>query len=103
MYLLTNDIKLEIVYGKIIGVMVAVYARVRNLPYVPELVYLVVFFLSFASEAHSYFIITRLIEKVYPQYVRVKKMKKDNLLSSSLKTILEMYRICIDRVDRNEL
>ena len=30
-------------------------------------------------------------------------MKKDNLLNSSLKMILEMYRICVDRVDRNEL
>ena len=30
-------------------------------------------------------------------------MKKDNLLSSSLKIIMEMYRICVERVDRNEL
>ena len=68
--------------------MVAVYARVKTLPYVVELIYVAIFFLCFANEAHTYFIISRLIEKVYPQYIRVKKMKKDNLLQSSLKTIL---------------
>ena len=102
-HLMTHSINPDIFHNKVIAVMTGVYARLPSLPYVPELVYLCVFFLSFANEAHSYFIMSRLIEKIYPQYVRVKKMKKDNLLSSSLKTILEMYRICVDRVDRNEL
>lgn len=30
-------------------------------------------------------------------------MQKDNLLASTLKTILEMYRVCVGKVDRNEL
>lgn len=103
LYTITDGIKRQIIDAKIVSVMTGVYARVGSLPYVPELIYVAAFFLCFASEAHSYFIITRMVEKVYPQYVRVKKLKKDNLLSSSLKTILEMYRLCVDRVDRNEL
>lgn len=68
--------------------MVGIYGKIKALPYIPELIYLVAFFLCFANEAHTYFIVTRMIEKIYPQYVRVKKMQKDNLLASTLKTIL---------------
>ena len=100
---MTNGISTDLFQTKIKNVMISMFGRVKSLPYVPELIYLATFFLTFANEAHAYFIITRLIEKIYPQYVRVKRMKKDNLLSSSLRTILEMYRVCVDRVDRSEL
>jgi hypothetical protein len=98
---ITDGVNPQIVETKIRNVMLSIFARVKTLPYIPELIYLTVFFLCFANEAHTYFIITRMIEKIYPQYVRVNKMQKDNLLASTLKTILEMYRICVGKVDRN--
>lgn len=30
-------------------------------------------------------------------------MQKDKLLAGTFKTILEMYRICVDKVDRNQI
>jgi hypothetical protein len=68
--------------------MLAVYGYLKNIPYVPELIYLVIFVLCFSSEHNAYFLVSRLIEKVYPQYFRVRKMKKDNLLANELKVIL---------------
>lgn len=41
--------------------MIAIFARIKTLPYIPELIYLAMFFLCFANEAHTYFIITRMI------------------------------------------
>lgn len=100
---MTEKVNSSIVETKVFNVMLAIFARVKTLPYIPQLVYLTVFFLCFANEAHTYFIITRIIEKIHPQYIRANKMKRDNLLSSSLKSVLEMYKVCVERVDRNEL
>jgi len=81
--------------------MLAVYGYSKNLPYIPELIYLVVFILCFSSEYSAYYLVSRLIEKVYPQYVRVRKMKKDNLLANELKVILELYKILAPKADED--
>lgn len=77
---------------KIERVLHAVYAYLKELPYIAELAYLVAFLLCFANEHHCYFIVTRLIGKVYPQYLKIYKMSRDNiLLSNELKVLVEMY------------
>jgi hypothetical protein len=46
---------------KLVNVCVAVLGRLPGLTYFPEFVYVVVFFLSFSSEAHAFLIITNLV------------------------------------------
>lgn len=46
---ITEDVNKQIFDTKIRNVMVAIYARVKTMPYVPELIYLAVFFLCFAN------------------------------------------------------
>lgn len=61
---------------KLVNVGVAVLGRLPGLLFFPEFIYVVVFFLSFASEAHAFLIITNLIEKVFPLYQNIKKLKR---------------------------
>ena len=58
---MTDGINSNLFQTKIKNVMISMFGKVKSLPYVPELIYLAAFFLTFASEAHAYFIITRLI------------------------------------------
>ena len=58
------------------NVSVAVLGRLPDLGFFPEFVYLVVFFLSFSSESQAFLIITNFIEKVFPLYQNIKKLKK---------------------------
>lgn len=46
---------------KVVNVSTAVLGRLPALSYFPELVYVIVFFLSFASECHAYLIVTGFI------------------------------------------
>lgn len=46
---ITEDVNNQIFETKVRNVMVAIYARVKTMPYVPELIYLAVFFLCFAN------------------------------------------------------
>jgi hypothetical protein len=57
----------------------------------------------FCNEFHCYFIVTRFIEKVYPQYLRMEHLKKDNLLSHELKIIIDMYKLLIRKIEKEEL
>jgi len=61
--------------------MIALFAYLKAMPFIAELIYFVVYLLCFCSEFQCYFIISRFIEKVYPQYLRIEQMKRDNLLS----------------------
>lgn len=66
---------------KVVNVSIAILGRLPGLPYFPELAYVIIFFLSFASECHAYLIVSAFIEKVFPLYQSVKKLRRDNLLN----------------------
>jgi hypothetical protein len=47
--------------------------------------------------------VTRLIEKIYPQYLRIEKLKKDNLLAHEMKILIDMYKLLVGKVQKEEL
>lgn len=61
----------ETIYQSLLNITVALYAYLKKMPYTYELVYMVVFVLCFCSETHTFFILSRLIDKIYPQYMRL--------------------------------
>lgn len=83
--------------------MTAIYGYLIGMPYTLQLVYVVFFLLCFCSEFDCYFITTRYIEKIFPQFMRIDKLKKDHQLSHELKMIIDMYRILLKKTDKDEL
>lgn len=85
-------------------VMIGIYAYLKDVPYTSELVYLVFFLLCFCNEYDCYFIITRYIEKIFPQYFKMGNSKKDNLLTHELRVIIDMYKVLLKKKsDKEEL
>jgi hypothetical protein len=82
---------------------IAIYAYLKGMPYTYELVYIVFYLLCFCNEFDCYFIVTRYIEKIFPQYFKIDKNKKDNLLTHELKMIIDMYKILLKKSDKEEL
>jgi len=98
-----EEVSTDLFSDKIIQTMTAIYGYLAELPYTNELVYVVLFLLCFCSEFDCYFIVTRYIEKIFPQFQRIDKLKKDNLLAHELKMLLDMYKILLKKSDKEEL
>lgn len=88
---------------KVMNVSVAVLGRLPDLGFFPEFVYLVVFFLSFSSESQAFLIITNFIEKVFPLYQNVKKLKKENLLSREMRIIVRMIEVLAETTNKDDI
>lgn len=88
---------------KVVNVSVAVLGRLPSLVFFPEFIYVVVFFLSFSNEAHAFLIITNLIEKVFPLYQNIKKLKRENLLSRELRVIVKMTEVLAETTNKDDI
>ena len=88
---------------KLVNVCVAVLGRLPGLLFFPEFVYVVVFFLSFSSEAHAFLIITKLVEKVFPLYQNIKKLKRENLLNRELRIIVKMTEVLAATTNKDDI
>lgn len=79
--LITEKVSSSLFEQKITETMIAIFAYLKSMPYTYELVYIVYFLLCFCDEVDCYFIVTRYIEKIFPQFCKLDKLKKDNLLT----------------------
>ena len=61
------------------------------------------FLLCFCNEMNCYFIVTRFIEKVFPQYLKIEKVQKDNILNHELKMIIDMYKVLVKKIEKEEI
>lgn len=97
---LLESVSDDLIHEKIVNTVLGIYAYLKEMPYNYELVYLVVFLLGFCNEVYCYFIVTRFIERVFPQYLKIEKVKKDNLLSHELKMVIDMYKVLLKKTEK---
>lgn len=66
-----ESVRSELVESSLKNVLVAIYAQLKNISYTQELIPFVLFLLCFCNESQCYFIVTRFIEKTFPQYQKL--------------------------------